>query len=252
MEKKLMYGGKTKDVYKRDDGNLEFHFKDTATGTLSGGKAVFDPGFDNVVGEIPGKGKVSCQFTVYFFELLTKKGIPNHYIRMLGPNVILARLAELLRVPGLHNLEFVCRNNAYGSFLRRYPFVKKCKNLNQLVEITTKGKSDYLINDDAIIELEIMTKDELKDAKYLAKKVLGIVSEEFKKRGLHLVDGKIELGRIDEKIRLIDDISPDVIRVCKGAKFDKDGNCTTKCGGKNILSPDELYSLMLGSKKSSS
>jgi phosphoribosylaminoimidazole-succinocarboxamide synthase len=248
---KLMYKGKTNDVYKRDDGNLEFHFKDTATGIISGGKTVFDPGFDNVVGEIPGKGKVSCQFTVYFFELLTKKGIPNHYIRMLGPNVILARPAELLRVSGLHNLEFVCRNSAYGSFLRRYPFVKPCKNLNQLVEITTKGKSDYLINDDVIIELGIMTKEEVKDAKDLTKKIIGIVSGEFKKKGLHLVDGKIELGRVDGKMRLIDDISPDVIRVCKGAKFDKDGNCITKCGGKNILSPDELYDLMLGLKKSS-
>jgi len=246
---KLMYRGKTKDVYERDDGNIEFHFKDTATGIISEGKKVFDPGFDNVVGEIPGKGKVSCQFTAYFFELMTKKDIPNHYIRMLDSNVILARPAELLRVPGLHNLEFVCRNNAYGSFLRRYSFVNPCKNLNQLVEITTKGKSDHLINDDVIVELGIMTKDELKDAKNLTKKVLGIVSEEFKKRGLRLVDGKIELGRIDGKIRLIDDISPDVIRVCRGAKFDKDGNCITKCGGKNILSPDELYALMLGSKK---
>lgn len=247
-----MYKGKTKDVYKRDDGNLEFHFKDTATGTISEGKTIFDPGFDNVVGEIPGKGKVSCQFTVYFFELMKKKGIPNHYIRTLSSNSLLARHAELLRVHGLHNLEFVCRNNAYGSFLRRYMFVKSCKNLNQLVEITTKGASDHLINDDAIKELRIMTKDELKDAKILTKKVLGIVSEEFKKRGLHLIDGKIELGRIDGKIRLIDDISPDVIRVCKGAKFDKNGNCITNCGGKNILSPNQLYALMLGSKKSTS
>jgi len=31
---KLIYQGKTKDVYQRTDGKLEFHFKDTVTGLM--------------------------------------------------------------------------------------------------------------------------------------------------------------------------------------------------------------------------
>ena len=53
------------------------------------------------------------------------------------------------------------------------------------------------------------------------------MGKECKKRGLDLVDGKLEFGKNkDNGIYLIDDISPDVIRVCKGGKLDKKGNCT--------------------------
>ena len=70
----LLYRGKTKDVFTRPDGNLEFHFKDDATGYVIDGKPVFNSGYDKVVGQIPGKGKISCQFTKYFFELFEEKG----------------------------------------------------------------------------------------------------------------------------------------------------------------------------------
>jgi len=69
----LLYQGKTKDVFTRPDGNLEFHFKDDATGYIADGKPVFNSGYDQVVGQIPGKGKISCKFTEYFFELFREK-----------------------------------------------------------------------------------------------------------------------------------------------------------------------------------
>jgi len=95
----LIYKGKTKDVYKRDGGKLEFHFKDTATGMIdSEGKTIFDPGQDSVVGEIPGKGRISCALATYFFKLLTKEGIPNHYIDTPQPTVMIVKPAELLAI----------------------------------------------------------------------------------------------------------------------------------------------------------
>ena len=48
-------------------------------------------------------------------------------------------------------------------------------------------------------------------------------------KGLHVIDGKFELGRLkygDGKIVIIDEISPDVLRVCKGYSPDKKGDCT--------------------------
>jgi len=237
---KLKYQGKTKDVYERKDGNLEFHFKDTATGTIVKGKTVFDPGQDSVVGKMPGKGKISCAFATYFFKLLAKKGIPNHYIDTPQETVMIVKPAEFLVIQGLYNLEFVCRNNAHGSFLRRYPFIPFCKALHGMVEITTKGETDCLIIDEALVELGIMSQRELEQAKKLTKEIFSILTDELAKRNLHLIDGKIELGRIDGQIKLIDDISPDVLRVCKKARIDKNGNCLAKCDGKNILDPLEL------------
>jgi len=44
-----------------------------------------------------------------------------------------------------------------------------------------------------------------------------------------VLDGKFELGRLkqgDGRIVIIDEISPDVLRVCKGYSPDEKGNCT--------------------------
>jgi len=63
----------------------------------------------------------------------------------------------------------------------------------------------------------------------LVQSIAEIVSREFTSKGLHVIDGKFELGRLkygDGKIVLIDEISPDVLRVCRGFSPDGDGNCT--------------------------
>ena len=62
-----------------------------------------------------------------------------------------------------------------------------------------------------------------------AKNIAETVSQEFASKELHVVDGKFELGRLkygDGKIVLIDEISPDVLRVCRGFSPDEAGNCT--------------------------
>jgi hypothetical protein len=49
--------GKTKRVYGRPDGNLEFHFKDDATGYIDPdtGEPVFDSGYDRSSGRSRGR-----------------------------------------------------------------------------------------------------------------------------------------------------------------------------------------------------
>jgi len=245
--KQMIYTGKSTDVYRRDDGDLEFYFKDAATGIVrEDGTVIYDPGYDTVAGEIPGKGRVSCAFTTHFFRLLRERGIPSHYVETLDDRRIVVKEAELLRVPGLYNLEWVYRNNAHGSFLRRYPFISFCRSLHGLVEVYTKGDTDTLIVDDALVEVGVLTRRELEDGKKLVKRINSIVSEEFARMGLHLIDGKVELGRVGGEIMLIDDISPDVMRVCKGCALDGEGNCTVQCGGRNVLSPMELYREVFG------
>ena len=242
-EKNLVYRGKSKDVFKitsgAHKGKYRFVFTDRGTGYFENGKPVFDPGYDVVVGEIPGKGAIACRFATHFFRLLKAKGVPTHYIDTVSDNEMIVEPAIPLGMkvegpafPGsepLSNLEFTWRNNATGSFWRRYPFVRPCKNLHQVVEAWTKGDSDILISLAALEETGALTKKEIAASVRLVKKIAGIVSREFASKKLHVIDGKFELGRLkygDGKIVLIDEISPDVLRVCRGFKPDKAGNCT--------------------------
>lgn len=242
-EKNIIYRGKSKDVFNitegKYSGKYRLVFKDDATGYIENGKPVFDPGYDAVVGKIPGKGAIACRFATHFFKLLKEKGIPSHYIDTISDNEMVVEPALPLSLPAgapelpgsapLLNLEFTWRNNATGSFWRRYPFVRPCKNLNKVVEAWTKGDVDILITLEALEETGAMSKKEIDQSVELVKSIADIVSKEFASKNLHVIDGKFELGRLkhgDGKIVIIDEISPDVLRVCKGFSPDKNGNCS--------------------------
>ena len=242
-EKNLVYRGKSKDVFDITEGpyrgKYRFVFTDKATGYFENGKAVFDPGYDTVIGTIPGKGAIACRFATHFFKLLKERGIPSHYIdtvaeneMIVEPAIPLSMQVESPEFPGsapLLNLEFTWRNNATGSFWRRYPFVKPCKNLNKVVEAWTKGDSDILITMEALEATGAMSNEEITRSVELVKNIAEIVSHEFSLKNLHVIDGKFELGRLkfgDGKIVIIDEISPDVLRVCKGYSPGKNGDCT--------------------------
>ncbi len=249
----LVYSGKSKDVYKITEGpyagKYHFVFTDKATGYMENGKPVFDPGYDVVVGAIPGKGSIACRFATHFFRLLKARGVPTHYIDTITDNEMIVEPAIPLGMPvdspefpgsaPLQNLEFTWRNNATGSFWRRYPFVKPCKNTRKVVEAWTKGDTDILITLEALEETGAMSRDEISFSVDLVKSIAEIVSLEFESKGLHVIDGKFELGRLkygDGKIVLIDEISPDVLRVCKGYSPDSNGDCTVyrQCAVTNL------------------
>ncbi|SCG84036.1 phosphoribosylaminoimidazole-succinocarboxamide synthase [Proteiniborus sp. DW1] len=72
----LVYRGKTKDVYKLENGNYLLKFKDDVTGT----DGVFDPGANTVGLSIEGAGKAGLRLTKFFFEKLNDMNIPTHYV----------------------------------------------------------------------------------------------------------------------------------------------------------------------------
>ena len=236
----LLYRGKTKDVFTRPDGNLEFHFKDDATGYIVDGKPVFNSGYDQVVGQIPGKGEISRKFTKYFFELFEGKGIPTDFVEAeTVSNIMVVKPARLLGAKNqagnfkgsddIYGLETVVRNEVMGSWWRRYPSQIPASKLD-VVEFYAKGKAgepDVLMVDDALVQLGIMNQQEMETTKNRTKQIGNIMREEFLKKGFHFVDGKVEWGRELKTgdIILIDDLSPDTFRVCEGYDLDEKGKC---------------------------
>ena len=63
---KIVYTGKTKNVYALENGNYLLKFKDDVTGT----NGVFDPGSNTVGLTIEGAGKAGLRLTKYFYEKL--------------------------------------------------------------------------------------------------------------------------------------------------------------------------------------
>ena len=207
-----VYEGKTKQVFENEKGNLVMQFKDDVTGT---GEEI-DPGGNEVVGQVSGKGRSSLSLTVHFFELLKQNNIPTHYISAdLNRSTMEVKKGQTL------GLEIVCRLKAYGSFLRRYPDkVKAMQDLNYLVEFTVKDdeRGDPLINEDALQVLGVLAAEEIVKVKRVTRSVGEILENHLTDKGLTLVDFKLEFGRVHGDIVIIDEISGDGMRVFRGSE----------------------------------
>jgi phosphoribosylaminoimidazole-succinocarboxamide synthase len=65
----------------------------------------------------------------------------------------------------------------------------------------------------AIIKLGIASPTEVEHMRTTARKVARVVAKELAGRGLELIDLKVEFGRVDEKLVVVDELSGDTMRV---------------------------------------
>lgn len=215
---KLVYKGKTKDVYAiEEDENYLLKFKDDVTGE----NGVFDPGANTVGLTIEGVGKAGLRLTTFFFEILKEKGVPTHYI---DANIEEATMTVKPASVFGKGLEIICRYKAVGSFMRRYGmYAEEGQPLDAFVEFTLKDDSrqDPPITEDALVMLGIMSSEEYKVVKNLTKEIGSIVKAELAKKGIELYDIKFEFGRVgkDKHIALIDEISGGNMRAYKDGNY---------------------------------
>ncbi|MFA5577781.1 MAG: phosphoribosylaminoimidazolesuccinocarboxamide synthase [Tissierellaceae bacterium] len=213
---KLVYKGKTKDVYELEDGNYLLKFKDDVTGK----DGVFDPGANSVGLTIEGVGRAGLRLTRFFFEKLKDLGIPTHY---LGADLDQGSMTVAPAKMFGKGVEVICRYRAVGSFLKRYGmYVVEGQPLDAYVEITLKDdeRNDPLITEEGLVALNIMSKEEYRTLVGLTRKIAQIVKDELEKRQMELYDIKFEFGRVGEDghIALIDEISGGNMRVYKDGR----------------------------------
>ncbi|HKL98715.1 MAG TPA: phosphoribosylaminoimidazolesuccinocarboxamide synthase [Mobilitalea sp.] len=214
---KLVYKGKTKDVFALEDGNYLLQFKDDVTGE----DGVFDPGANSVGLTIEGAGRAGLKLTKLFFEKLKEMKIPTHYIDC---DIEAATMTVKPATVFGKGLEVICRYRAVGSFMRRYGlYAKEGQLLDAFVEVTLKDdeRQDPPINEDALNMLGILSKDEYAILKTLTVQISNVVKEELAKKGIELYDIKLEFGRIgeDKHIALIDEISGGNMRAYKDGEY---------------------------------
>ncbi|STP09261.1 phosphoribosylaminoimidazolesuccinocarboxamide synthase [Helicobacter cinaedi] len=214
MQKEAMlYEGKGKKLFATSDGNVVIaEFKDDLTAFNAEKK-----------GAESGKGALNCQISSLLFELLAKNGVESHYIKRLNDIDMLCKKVSIIPI------EVVVRNIATGSLTKRLGISEGSVLPFALVEFYYKDDAlgDPIINDEHCKILGLVKEqDELEVLKAEARKVNEILRDFFDKRGLKLVDFKLEFGRDkDSKIILADEISPDSCRFWDkqtNQKLDKD------------------------------
>lgn len=209
--KEQLYEGKAKKVFATDDPDLVVvDYKDDAT-AFNGLKK----------GQIAGKGVVNNRMSNMMFALLSKAGIPTHFVKELDDRRTLVKKVDI--VP----LEVIVRNVAAGSFSKRYGVPEGTPMKVTGFEFSYKNDEfgDPMINDYYALAMGLATEEEIAKIKEMAFKVNGILKEYFDGLGVNLIDFKLEFGRYKGGVILADEISPDTCRFWDnktGEKLDKD------------------------------
>jgi phosphoribosylaminoimidazole-succinocarboxamide synthase len=227
-----LYEGKAKKVYAAEGWSgaeelVIIHYKDDAT-AFNGEKK----------GQIEDKGVLNNSISTGLFRLLEEKGVPTHFVAKLNERDQLCRKVKI--VP----LEVIIRNVAAGSMAKRLGLAEGHPLLNTVFELSYKDDAlgDPLINDYHAAAIGAATFEEIEEIRRLSFKINGILTEFFAKRGIRLIDFKLEFGRIllsggineaslfetgpkTGGLVLADEISPDTCRFWDAKtneKLDKD------------------------------
>lgn len=200
MKKELLYEGKAKQIYATDKADeIIMHYKDDATAFNGVKKA-----------SIATKGKLNNKISTYIFKRLESEGIPTHLIEVLSEDEQLCKKIEIIP------LEFICRNQAYGSMAKRLGMEKGIVFEKPVYEICYKedALNDPLINDCHALALNIVSEEDLATCYELLAKVNELLITIFDELNITLVDFKIEFGLDSQgKVVLADEISPDSCRL---------------------------------------
>ena len=213
---KLVYTGKTKNVYALENGNYLLKFKDDCTGK----DGVFDPGENSVGLTIEGVGDVNLRMSIYFFEKINAAGIKTHYV---SADLNETTMEVLPAKPFGQCLEVICRHKAVGSFIRRYgQYIAEGADLDAYVECTFKNDElgDPLVTKEGLIALNVMTDEQYESVKSMTQKITQIVADDLKEKGMVLYDIKFEYGYdANGDVMLIDEIASGNMRVYKDGQY---------------------------------
>jgi phosphoribosylaminoimidazole-succinocarboxamide synthase len=207
----MLYEGKAKKIYltEKEDEVIQY-FKDDATAFNAQKR-----------GTILEKGVVNNTISAKLFQLLAEAGTPSHFIQQLNDREMLTRRVKIIPV------EVVLRNRATGSIVKRLGLEEGMIIDPPLIEFFYKDDSlgDPLITEDHIRLLKLATPSQIEELRHQALKINATLKPFFQKRGMMLVDFKLEFGLYNGQVILADEISPDTCRfwdIQTGERMDKD------------------------------
>lgn len=196
-----------------------------------GGKRIFittdrQSAFDRVLGVIPFKGQVLTQLSAFWFTK-TKDIISNHLISVPDPNTMLVRNAKLIPIEMVVRgyITGVTDTSIWGSYEKgeriiygiRFPegLRKNQKLASPVVTPTTKAEKghDERLTEEEIIKRKIVSPLIWKQMKKAALAIFARGQKIADKTGMILVDTKYEMGLLNGKLILIDEVhTPDSSR----------------------------------------
>lgn len=197
--KEIVFDGKEKKIYATEDpGLVLIHYNDVATAFGGIKRAV-----------LKDKGIYTNRISAMVFQALTKAGVNNHFVKLVGDREQICRKIEIIP------LQVVVRNRLAGTTARLLGVENGTQIPNTVYELRYNNDElqDPMINDHHAVALGIVSYAELGHIYDLARRTNDTLTKLFHSVGIELVDFKMECGRADGDIIVSDEISPDNCRL---------------------------------------
>lgn len=194
----MLYEGKAKQVFETENKDEYLvHYKDDAT-AFNGAKK----------GTITGKGVLNNKMSAFFFEMLEKEGVPNHFVKLVNDRDMLVKTLKIIP------LEVIVRNIAAGSLAKRLGLEEGTPMALPVIETSYKNDElgDPMVNHYHIAAMKLATPEQVAEIETMALKVNDVLKKFLADKDVTLVDFKLEFGFHKNKILLGDEISPDTCR----------------------------------------
>ncbi len=219
----LISEGKTKRLWSTEDPKLAIaEFYDDAMMYHGKRKLYFD-----------GKGALTNAINVILMQVLEDNNIPTAFVGKYSDNSMVVKLAEMLPI------EVVVRNYSAGTMCDRLGLEYHKKLKFPVLEFCYKNDElgDPVINEYHAFAMELCTQEEMTSMCYNAMRINKVLCDLMKEVGIIVADFKVEFGRVNKRLVVADEISPNVARF-----WDKNTLRRMDNEGKN---PEQEYQKLL-------
>ncbi len=223
QKEKLLSEGKTKRLWSTDNPKLAIaEFYDDGLMYHGKRKLYFD-----------GKGALTNDINMILMRVLEENNIPTAFVDRYSDNSAVVKLAEMLPI------EVVVRNYSAGTMQERLGLPYHVKLKFPVLEFCYKNDDlgDPVINEYHAYAMELCTQEEMSVMCYNAMRINKVLSDLMKEAGVIVADFKVEFGRVNGRLLVADEISPNVARF-----WDKDTLRRMDNEGKN---PEQEYKQLL-------
>lgn len=212
MEKReLILDGSSKRLFSTERDNLAIlEFKDDFI-SENGAKRT----------KIPGKGEINSGISSFLFQYLENYHVPTHFVERINVTDVLVRRLKMIPI------EVVVHNVASASLAQRFGIAEGELLDFPIIEYFLKHAAlgHPMINETHALALGYARTEDIRAIGRMASKANAILKSMFERRGLLLVEFKLEFGNVGENIYIGDEISPDTCKIWdkkRNRKLDKE------------------------------
>lgn len=156
----------------------------------------------------PGKGKLTNEINEILMRVLEENNIHTAFVGRYSDNSAIVKLAEMLPI------EVVVRNYSAGTMPERLGLEPRKKLKSPVLEFCYKNDAlgDPVINEYHAYAMELCTQEEMSEMCYNAMRINKVLTDLMREADVIVADFKVEFGRVNGRLLVADEISPNVAR----------------------------------------